>query len=348
MIEGIDLFCGAGGLTAGLRKAGIKIKAGYDIDTACAYAFQHNNKAKFIAKDISTVSGEEISEWYSSGSIKLLAGCAPCQPFSTYNKGKDTSEDRKWPLLYEFARLIEELKPDLVTMENVPDVVKHKVYDDFVTKLKAAGYHVWANEVRCTEYGLAQHRRRHVLLASKLGEISLIPPTHNKKFKSVKSVIGALPQIRAGQTHPDDPLHKSANLSITNSQRIRASIPGGSWLDWPEKLRAKCHKKTSGSTYLSVYGRMEWDKPSPTITTLCYGYGNGRFGHPSQHRALSLREAAILQSFPKRYKFASPNTQINFNKVGRMIGNAVPVRLGEVIGISLKQHLDNLITPKSQ
>lgn len=342
MIEAVDLFCGAGGLTAGLRKAGVVVKAGYDIDTACTYAFEHNNKASFIAKDVAMVSCDEVLNWYSDNNLKLLAGCAPCQPFSTYNKGKDAKKDRKWPLLYEFARLIKETSPDLVTMENVPDVVKHKVYEDFVADLKAAGYFVWANEVSCAEYGLPQHRRRHVLLASKLGDISLITPTHKNKFKNVKKAIGSLKALEAGESDDKDPLHKAPNLSPINMARIKASKPGGSWLDWPENLRAKCHQKDSGSSYLSVYGRMDWTRPSPTITTLCHGFGNGRFGHPEQNRAISLREAAILQSFPKGYKFTRPGEQVKFNLVGRMIGNAVPVRLGEIIGKSLIQHVKKL------
>ena len=343
VIEAVDLFCGAGGLTAGLRKAGISVKAGYDIDSTCSYAFEHNNKASFIEKNVALVSGEELSLWYSNGKIKLLAGCAPCQPFSTYNKSKDAKKDRKWPLLYEFSRLIKEISPDLVTMENVPDVVKHKVYEDFVAELKREGYSVWANEVSCMEYGLPQQRKRHVLLASKLGDISLIPPTHKKKLKTVLKAIGDLPPLRAGQVDENDPLHKSPNLSPVNMQRIKASKPGGNWLAWPEALRAKCHQKESGSTYLNVYGRMDWGRPSPTITTLCYGFGNGRFGHPEQNRAISLREAAILQSFPKKYKFTKPGVDVKFNTVGRMIGNAVPVRLGEIIGRSLTQHVEKTL-----
>lgn len=339
MIEAVDLFCGAGGLTAGLRKAGVAVKAGYDIDTSCTYAYEHNNKASFVAKDVGLVSRDEVLNWYSGDKIKLLAGCAPCQPFSTYNKGKDAKKDRKWPLLYEFSRLIKEISPDLVTMENVPDVVKHKVYVDFVEDLKAAGYSIWANEVSCAEYGLPQHRRRHVLLASKFGEITLLPPTHKKKLKTVRKAIGSLRRLNAGESDAKDPLHKAPNLSVVNMRRIKASVPGGNWLDWPETLRAKCHQKDSGSSYLSVYGRMDWSRPSPTITTLCYGFGNGRFGHPEQDRAISLREAAILQSFPKGYKFTAPGTTVKFNLVGRMIGNAVPVRLGEIIGKSLLQHV---------
>lgn len=338
-IHSVDLFCGAGGLTAGLRSAGIIVKAGYDLDSQCQYAFEHNNDATFVCKDVGEVTSEEIEAWYPGNSIRLLAGCAPCQPFSTYNQGRDTRLDRKWPLLYQFARLIKDVRPDLVTMENVPDVTKHAVYDDFVADLKGLGYEVWADTVACAEYGLPQQRRRHVLLASLLGPIAIVPPTHKDRQTTVKEAIGNLPPIGAGGVDTADPLHRAARLSDINLRRIRQSRPGGTWRDWPEELRAPCHRKESGNTYPSVYGRMTWDAPSPTMTTLCYGFGNGRFGHPEQDRAISLREAAILQSFPEDYDFTSPGAPVEFRSIGRMIGNAVPVRLGQVIGESLISHV---------
>lgn len=335
LIEAVDLFCGVGGLTAGLLKAGVKVKAGYDIEPQCQFGYEYNNKnAKFILKDVAEVTKEEIDSLYSKGVIRLLAGCAPCQPFSTYNQGKDTRLDKKWPLLYHFSRLIEEVRPELVTMENVPDVVKHEVYHDFVAKLEALGYTVSAQRVDCVQYGIPQTRKRHVLLASLISDnISLIPATHEKPI-TVKEVIESLPLLNAGEQDDSDPLHICSKLSSLNLKRIRASKPGGTWRDWPEELVAKCHTKSSGKSYASVYGRMEWDKPAPTITTQCYGFGNGRFGHPTQDRAISLREAALLQTFPNNYKFFEGN--MNFQSIGRMIGNAVPVRLGEVVGLSLQ------------
>lgn len=343
MIDAVDLFCGAGGLTAGLQKANIDVRAGYDNDGNCEYAYTENNKAHFIQKSVEDVTFDEVNDWYRNGKIRLLAGCAPCQPFSSYNQGKDTSLDRKWPLLYAFQRLIKGVGPDLVTMENVPDVTKHQVYHDFVKALELQDYHIWSGKVSCAEYGLPQKRQRHVLLASKLGPIKLISPTHEHPV-SVKEAIGDLPALIAGQCDDFDTLHRAARLSNINLSRIIQSIPGGTWRDWPEELRADCHRKASGKTYPSVYGRMRWSDPSPTMTTLCYGFGNGRFGHPDQNRAISLREAATLQSFPKNYKFL-PSEKINFRTVGRMIGNAVPVRLGEVIGLSLTQHVRSFIHP---
>ena len=338
MIDAVDLFCGAGGLTAGLNRAGVSVRAGFDLEAQCQHAYHENNGAAFIAQDVTDVTADDLMGWYRPNRVRLLAGCAPCQPFSTYNQGKDTRDDRKWPLLYAFRRLISETSPHLVTMENVPDVTKHEVYHDFVNGLEKNGYHIWANRVACVDYGLPQQRRRHVLLASRLGEINLIPPTHAGTPVTVQQAIGHLPAVAAGECHPNDPLHRAATLSPLNQRRIIYSSQGGSWRDWPQELVAECHRKESGSTYASVYGRMRFDQPSPTMTTLCFGFGNGRFGHPVQNRAITLREAAILQSFPPEYEFL-PVNEITFKAVGRMIGNAVPVRLGEVIGQTLVEHV---------
>jgi DNA (cytosine-5)-methyltransferase 1 len=344
LIEAVDLFCGVGGLTAGLRRKGIRVKAGYDLDPHCAYPYRKNNKATFVLKDVADVSASEILGHYSPGAIKLLAGCAPCQPFSTYTQGRDTKSDRKWPLLDHFSRLIRETTPHLVTMENVPDVTKHDVYQRFVDSLTSGpnSYYVWSGTVACDQYGLPQRRRRHVLLASALAPIALIGPTHLKNPVTVRDAIESLPPIGAGESDGLDSLHVASKLSPLNLRRIRASRPGGSWLDWPKALRAACHRRESGKSYAAVYGRMSWDEPAPTMTTLCYGYGNGRFGHPAQDRGISLREAAILQSFPPTYVFGPSDDAVQFRATGRLIGNAVPVRLGEVIGLSLRRHVQSI------
>lgn len=338
LVKVVDLFCGAGGLTHGLESAGLDVVAGIDLEGACRVAYESNNSACFIEKDISLVSKEEVDIFFSGADIRVLAGCAPCQPFSKYTQGKDKKNDKKWPLLYEFERLIKEVKPEIVTMENVPDVTKHSVYDDFYNSLRSMGYYIWAGKVECVDYGIPQNRVRHVLLASKLAPLTLIKPDTSIPL-TVKECIGDLPSLNAGQTDLNDPLHKASKLSEINLKRIMHSKPGGTWRDWPPELVASCHARESGQGYASVYGRMEWDKPSPTITTLCYGFGNGRFGHPEQDRALSLREAALLQTFPKNYIFSTSEKGISMKSVGRMIGNAVPVKLGEIIGKSIVIHL---------
>ena len=342
-IVAVDLFCGAGGLTRGLLDAGIEVVAGYDVDKACRYPYEHNNHpAVFKKKSVAHVTGKQLAALYPPNCWRVLTGCAPCQPFSKYTQGADASNHDKWGLLYEFGRIVRGLMPDVVSMENVPDLKRHKVYTDFHDSLVALGYHVSAQEIYCPNYGIPQQRTRLVLFASLLGEISIIPKTHDEaNYLTVRSAIGGLPALKAGRVCATDPLHRTSSLSETNLSRIRKSKPGGTWRDWPDHLVADCHRKKTGKTYPAVYGRMEWDKPSPTVTTQFFGFGNGRFGHPEQHRGLSLREGAILQSFPPRYVFVKPDDGYAFKTIGRLIGNAVPVRLGEAVGKTIRHHLKN-------
>lgn len=338
-IYAIDLFCGAGGLTKGMENAGIDVRLGIDSDPACSYPYNQNNKAQFLLKNVEELTSDELKKSYRRNGIKLLAGCAPCQTFSSYNRKADQS-DKRWWLLMQFARLIKEISPELITMENVPNLIDQDVFINFLQDLKRANYYVSYQIVNCADYGLPQQRKRLVLLASKFGEIELLSPSDlGVKPITVRDAISNLPSIKAGEVCSKDPLHQSSSLSETNLLRIKSSRPGGTWRDWDKDLVADCHKKSSGKTYPSVYGRMEWDGPAPTITTQYYGFGNGRFGHPEQDRAISLREGAILQSFPQDYKFVAPGETISIKAVGRMIGNAVPVKLGEVIGKSFLAHV---------
>jgi len=341
-ISAIDLFCGVGGLTRGLLDAGINVVAGYDIDEACKYPYEKNNKtAVFKTESVAKLTGLQLATFYPECSWRVLVGCAPCQPFSKYTQGLDAAVDEKWGLLHHFARLVGELKPHVVSMENVVELQRHQVYDDFVAALTGFGYQVSAQEVYCPDYGISQHRTRLVLFASLLGPVAIIPPTHKPdEYPTVKEAIGGMPKLKAGAVCSHDPLHRSSSLSKINLRRMQHSKPGGTWRDWPKSLVAKCHRGEKGKTYPSVYGRMEWDKPSPTITTQFFGFGNGRFGHPKQNRGLSLREGAILQSFPRSYQFLPPGGECYFKIIGRLIGNAVPVRLGEIIGNSIRFHLD--------
>lgn len=340
-VSAIDLFCGVGGLTHGVARSGLNVIAGFDLDSSCRYAYEKNNNSQFIAEDVSSITGEDLLRMYPEGDIRVLLGCAPCQPFSNYtNKNKVREQDDKWKLLYSFARLIEESEPEIISMENVPQIRSQKVFKDFIKRLQELGYHTSWQVVYCPDYGIPQIRKRLVLLASKIGPITLIDPTHSSdNYLTVQDAIGSLEPLAAGETSATDPLHMTSQLSERNMQRMLQSKPGGTWRDWDTDLLAECHVRDSGKTYMSVYGRMEWDKPSPTITTQYYGFGNGRFGHPEQHRALSLREGAILQTFPNNYDFVDPEVNPSFTVIGRQIGNAVPVRLGEVIGDSIMKHL---------
>jgi DNA (cytosine-5)-methyltransferase 1 len=341
-IQAIDLFCGAGGLSHGLIKAGIGVKLGVDLDASCKYAFEKNNNAVFLPKSVQDIEPTELLSYLESPNFVLLAGCAPCQPFSLYRQGKSDESDGRWNLLRSFQSLAVGMMPDFITMENVPRLAEQRVFSDFKVALEDAGYHIWAEVVDCTTFGVPQERQRLVLMASKHGSVALQSPP-NKCRKTVRQTIGDLPKLRAGEKNEEDPVHQSAGLTLLNLARINVSKPGGTWRDWPEALIADCHKKKSGKTYPSVYGRMEWDKPSPTITTQFFGFGNGRFGHPKQDRGLSLREGALLQSFPSNYEFVEPGKPIEFSKVGRLIGNAVPVKLAEHIGRSFAKHAAGLV-----
>lgn len=343
MISCVDLFCGVGGLTHGLQKSGVDVVTGVDSDPICRFAFESNNSARFVKKDVAELTGKDLKRMWQKGSVSLLAGCAPCQPFSTYSRASRKSKpDQKWELLRHFSRLVESAKPDLVTMENVSQVVRHDVFNELLKSLSE--YYVWHSVVECSDYGVPQTRKRLVLLASRFAPVKMCKPMRSTKHvgDTVSATIRNMPALAAGDADNNDPMHQASNLSPINLKRIRKSVPGGTWRDWPLSLRAKCHQVESGATFPSVYGRMEWDKPAPTITTQCFGYGNGRFGHPEQDRAISLREAAMLQTFPRRYKFLPPDKKVVFHEMGRLIGNAVPVQLGYAIGRSFKEHLQLL------
>lgn len=331
-ITAVDLFCGAGGLSLGLKQARIEVAAGIDLDPACRYPFESNLKAKFLERDVADVTGAELKELWTPGRYRLLAGCAPCQPFSSHRRGADTSGEDNWDLLSQFGRLVEETTPDFVTMENVLRLAKMSVFDDFVNRLRRLGYSVDHGRLFGPHFELPQERRRLVLMASLVGPVSLPVGRPKAKVKTVRQTIKKLPRLEHGESDPNDPMHTARRLTATNLARIRASVPGGTWADWPEELLAPCHKKASGASFGSFYGRMRWDAPSPTITTMAFNFGTGRFGHPEQDRSLTLREAAMLQGFPRRYKFVPKGKQPYMQTVGRLIGNAVPPNFGKAVG----------------
>lgn len=343
-IKVIDLFCGIGGLSHGLLKEGLDVVAGIDNDDACRYGYEYNNRAVFIGKDILDVTGKDIDKLFGTKeeTIRVLAGCAPCQPFSKLNL-KEVTKKQLQPL-EKFAQLIEETKPDIVSMENVSglaNIEKNPIFKTFLDALEKNKYKYKYEIVDVSEYGVPQKRKRLVLLASRFGEISLIKRTHKNNKVTVRDVIKDLEPLKHGEVSKNDPLHRARKLSPLNLRRIQATPHNGGNADsWSEDLILDCHKKESGKTYIStVYGRMRWDEPSPTMTTQCTGLGNGRYGHPEQDRAITLREAALFQTFPKKYRFTPPEEGVIMKDVARFIGNAVPVRLGSVIGKSIKEHL---------
>lgn len=347
-VKVVDLFCGIGGLTHGLILEGFDVVAGVDNDDTCRYAYEKNNKAKFIHRDILDFTTKELRDLYGDSIIRILVGCAPCQPFSSLNKNKSAykTRDTRWGPLYKFMQFIQELKPEVVSMENVPDLSnkeKYPVFQKFVQLLEELGYKTSFRTVDVSKYGVPQKRRRLVLLASLMGEISLIPETHTAgNLVTVRDVISKLRPLEDGSVDPMDELHRASKLSELNKRRVLATPKnGGGPKDWSKDLIPDCYKKESGKTFMSsVYGRMRWDEPAPTMTTHCISLGTGRFGHPEQNRAISLREAAIFQSFPSYYKFGEPGNVV-VTKVAKQIGNAVPVLLGRVIGKSIIKHIQS-------
>ena len=333
----VDLFCGAGGLAYGFTKAGLRVAAGIDMDESCRYAFEANTRSRFVCKSVEDVDARELNRLYRGRGRRVLIGCAPCQPFSSYNRNR--AADAKWSLLNAFARLVRGTSPHVVSMENVPRLRSHAVFGKFVKCLKGEGYRVWHDAVKCSDYGVPQTRRRLVLLASKLGDIEMIDGTHAGRPLTVRDAIGDLEPIQAGSSSRRDPLHRARGLSETNLERMSQTPQGGDWRDWDDLLVLPCHRKRSGKSYSNVYGRMSWDRPSPTITTQAITWGTGRFGHPDQDRALSLREAALIQTFPRGYRFADGKNGMRSGEIARHIGNAVPVALGKAIAMSIKRHM---------
>lgn len=354
----VDLFCGVGGLTRGLLDAKLKVVAGYDTDESCRFAYETNNEGVvFHKKNVAHLEASELLSHYPPGGVKVLVGCAPCQPYSSLTQKITDEETRtngrhdEWGLLDTFADLIVSVEPDIVSMENVTRLAnkaKYPVYARFVDTLRRNGYFVSENKVYCPDYGIPQTRRRLVLLASRLGPIELIEKTHRREdYVKVAEVIGDLEPLEAGEASTTDPLHIARRLTEKNLRRIIASKPGGTWREWDDDLKVACHARETGASFGSVYGRMSWDAPSPTITTQFYNFGTGRFGHPEQNRALTLREGALLQTFREDYRFVERPEDVTFAGLGRHIGNAVPVDLGRVIGESILAHLKHYGVPSS-
>jgi DNA (cytosine-5)-methyltransferase 1 len=345
-IKVVDAYCGIGGLSHGLVLEGLHVVAGIDNDASCKVAFETNNGAKFISKDIARFTARELDDLFGDADVRVLVGCAPCQPYSTLTRRRLSAKEKhkRWYPLYRFMRLVRATKPDIVSMENVPDLSnteKYPVFADFVKALRREGYHVSYATIDASRYGVPQRRNRLVLLASRLGEISLIPSTHdNETAVTVRDAIKSLPRLRDGGINGRDSLHRSSRLSDLNKKRIAATPKnGGSATSWRSDLKPRCYRKESGKSYMvTVYGRMRWDDPAPTMTTHCTTLGTGRFGHPTQNRAISLREAARFQSFPDTYVFGDPE-QVGITRTARHIGNAVPVLLGRAIAKSIKRHI---------
>ena len=345
-VKVFDFFSGCGGASQGFQDAGMEIVFALDRNLDAKRTFQLNFPAvTFVCEDIRRVKEKTVQALVDHARPHpiMFCGCAPCQPFSKQNTIRPPSaEDERFPLILEFLRFVERCKPDIIFVENVPGMQKvgpeSEPMSKFLLGLERSGYVTPAYaSVPLKRYGVPQSRRRLLLLASQHGIVNLPPETHgpgtdNPEFVTVRDWIGDLPEIAAGEKHPHIADHRAARLSPLNIKRIRATPEGGGHRDWPDHLWLSCHRTSGG--YTDVYGRMSWDRPASGLTTRCISYSNGRFGHPEQDRAISVREAACLQTFPRDFSFSG-----SLNSKARQIGNAVPVRLAKTIGLHVRKHL---------
>lgn len=330
-IKAMDFFCGAGGLTQGLKQSGIDVFAGVDFEASCKTTYEFNNNAKFINKSIVDIKAQEIKNLFKQNSTKddytMIAGCAPCQPYSMINTRKKVNDDRK-TLLDEFRRIIKGVNPHFVLMENVSRLNEENPYfAKFIHMLEKAGYKYEYKVLNAKDFSVAQSRKRLFLIASRLKKVNLsFDNIQSKTPITLKDVIYDLEAISHDKPSRNDILHKSKPLNEINLRRIQATPKnGGLRANWSDDLKLNCHKNKS--VFLDNYGRLAWDRLSSTITTKFNQYYSGRFGHPEQDRALSLKEGALIQTFPSDYNFFGTETQI-----ARQIGNAVPVNLSKAVG----------------
>jgi len=331
----IDLFAGGGGLSWGLMKAGFRILAAVEINKEISktYIANHPDTHVFV-EDIRNINKKRLKDIFGNKKIHLVAGCPPCQGFSKLNREDKLDLSRDF-LPLEMARIILELKPEIVMMENVPGIVSkgREILNNFIQIIESEGYIVNWKVLQVADYGVPQSRKRFVLLAGRGFEIQ-IPDSKDKKRKTLRETLKNIKESpltlkeankKGGPTKFN--WHIIRDLQEINIRRLRATEEGSNRSDLPEELRPNCHKKKNKG-FGNFYGRMSWDKISPTITRGCTTLSMGRFGHPSEDRTISVREAAMIQTFPKNYKFNTAS--IGWASV--TIGNAFPPKLAKLLG----------------
>lgn len=335
----IDSFCGAGGLGLGLQRAGFDICLSFDIDEKCIETIRKNEKYfqhPAVAADISDMLDGRILEicGMERGELFLLAGGPPCQGFSVQRRGSDI--DLRNQLVFKYARLVDELFPKYFVMENVSGIAGKRgktILAQLIDELEDIGYKVHIKLLDAQDYGIPQRRKRYIIVGERrdLGTNYEYPRPCGER-KTVRDAIGDLPEPPMdGSDYPGIPLHRRDRLSEINLKRIRALKPGQGREYLPYDLLADCHKIDSSIIgHRNVYGRMEWDDVAPTITARFDSFTRGKFGHPEQDRSVSLREGALLQTFPMDFQFVG-----NKVEAARQIGNAVPPILAEHIGKSI-------------
>jgi len=335
----IDSFCGAGGLGLGLQRAGFNILLSFDIDRLCIETIEKNQKYfghPAIAADIADMLNGELLRRCNlqRGELFLLAGGPPCQGFSVQRRGNDTDSRNELVLMY--GRLVNELYPKYFVMENVSGIAGKRgktILQQLIESVEEIGYHVHIELLDAQDYGVPQRRKRYIVVGERkdIGDNYRYPSSTGVRH-TVRDVIGCLPEPpQDGTDHPDMPLHRRDRLSERNLEGIRAIKEGQGRDDLPEELLADCHKIDSSVIgFRSVYGRMAWDDVAPTITARFDSFTRGKFGHPTQDRTISLREGALLQTFPEDFNFVGNKVDI-----ARQIGNAVPPVMAEYIGRSI-------------
>jgi len=334
----IDLFSGCGGLTLGLKQAGFNVIGAVEIDALAVKTYKSNHPSVRVwERDIRKLSGSEVQNVLKLkvGQLDLLAGCPPCQGFSSIrtHNGKNKIRDDRNDLVFDYLRLVKALRPKAVMMENVPALAENYRMTELKKELDKLGYESDGMPLilNTADYGVPQRRRRMILVSSRIGKIEL--PKISEKRSTVRQAIGDLP--RPGKS--GDPLHDILEKRDAHTVKMISLIPkdGGSRSDLPLKYHLPCHKRLPGG-FKDVYGRMSWDDISPTITGGCVSPSKGRFLHPSQNRAITLREAALLQTFPKNYRFSLDNGK---QGVALMIGNALPPAFIKRHALAIKRAL---------